>query len=50
MDLTAQNMKAMMKPGVWEAYVATVNQGLPNKLITPDDALAKLEDARLKGK
>jgi len=49
-DLTAQNMKAVMKPGVWEAYVATVNQGLPNKLISPDDALAKLEDARLKGK
>jgi multiple sugar transport system substrate-binding protein len=49
-DLTAQNMKAMMKPGVWEAYVATVNQGLPNKLIGPDEALAKREDARFKGK
>ncbi len=49
-DLTAQNMKAPMKPGLWEAYVATVNQGLPNKLIGPDEALAKLEDARLKGK
>jgi len=49
-DLTAQNMKALMKPGLWEAYVATVNQGLPNKLIGPDEALAKLDDARLKGK
>jgi hypothetical protein len=39
-----------MKPGVWEAYVATVNQGLPNKLVGVDDALAKLEDARRKGK
>ena len=39
-----------MKSGVWETYVATVNQGLPNKLISPDEALAKLEDARLKGK
>jgi multiple sugar transport system substrate-binding protein len=49
-DLSAQNVKSSMKPGVWEAYVATVNQGLPNKLISVDDALAKLEDARLKGK
>ena len=29
---------------------ATINQGLPNKLLSVDDALAKLEDARLKGK
>jgi multiple sugar transport system substrate-binding protein len=49
-DLTAQAVKLHMKPGLWEAYVATVNQGLPNKLIGPDEALAKLEDARLKGK
>ena len=49
-DLSAQNVKSSMKSGVWEAYVATVNQGLPNKLISPDEALAKLEDARLKGK
>jgi multiple sugar transport system substrate-binding protein len=49
-NLSAQNVKSVMKPGVWEAYVATVNQGLPNKLISPEDALAKLEDARLKGK
>jgi multiple sugar transport system substrate-binding protein len=49
-DLTAQAVKAVMKPGLWETYVATVNQGLPNKLIGPDEALAKLEEARLKGK
>jgi multiple sugar transport system substrate-binding protein len=49
-DLTAQAVKAIMKPGVWEVYVATVNQGLPNKLIGPDEAVAKLEEARLKGK
>jgi hypothetical protein len=49
-DLTAQDMKLLMKPGMWEVFVATVQQGLPNKLIGPDDALAKLEEARLKGK
>jgi multiple sugar transport system substrate-binding protein len=49
-DLSAQAMKVVMKPGLWETYVATVNQGLPNRLIGPDEALAKLEDARLKGK
>jgi len=49
-DLTTQDVKALMKPGMWEVWVATVNQGLPNKLIGPDEALAKLEEARLKGK
>jgi len=49
-DLTAQAVKAIMKPGLWETYVATVNQGLPNRLIGADEALAKLEEARLKGK
>jgi multiple sugar transport system substrate-binding protein len=49
-DLTVQDMKLLMKPGVWEVFVAMVNQGLPNKLISPDEALAKLEEARLKGK
>jgi multiple sugar transport system substrate-binding protein len=48
--LTVQDMKLLMKPGLWEVWVAVVNQGLPNKLIGPDEALAKLEDARLKGK
>jgi multiple sugar transport system substrate-binding protein len=49
-DLTAQDMKLLMMPGVWEVFVATVQQGLPNRLIGPDEALAKLEEARLKGK
>lgn len=49
-DLTVQDMKLLMKPGLWEVWVAVVQQGLPNKLISPEDALAKLEDARLKGK
>ena len=49
-DLTVQDMKLLMRPGLWEVWVATVQQGLPNKLISPEDALAKLEDARLKGK
>ena len=49
-DLSAQAMKVVMKPGLWETYVATVNQGLPNKLVGVDEALGKLEDARVKGK
>jgi multiple sugar transport system substrate-binding protein len=49
-DLPAQDMKALMKPGLWDTWVATVNQGLPNKLIGPDEAVAKLEEARLKGR
>jgi multiple sugar transport system substrate-binding protein len=49
-DLTAQQVRVVMKPGVWETYVATVNQGLPNRLLGADEALAKLEEARLKGK
>ncbi len=50
MDLTTQDVNALMKPGMWEVWVATVNQGLPNKLIGPDEALAKLGEARLKGR
>jgi multiple sugar transport system substrate-binding protein len=49
-DLTVQDMKLLMQPGVWEVYVAMVQQGLPNKLIGPDEALAKMEEARRKGK
>jgi multiple sugar transport system substrate-binding protein len=49
-DLTAQQVRVVMKPGLWDTYVAVVNQGLPNKLIGVDEALAKLEDARQKGK
>jgi multiple sugar transport system substrate-binding protein len=48
--LTTETMKPLMKPGVWEVWAAAVGQGLPNKLIGPDEAIAKLEDARLKGK
>jgi hypothetical protein len=43
-------MKLLMKPGVWGVWASAVGQGLPNKLISAEDALAKLEDARLKGK
>ena len=49
-QLTAQSMKLVMKPGLWEVWVAMVGQGLPNKLIGVDEALTKLEDARLKGR
>ena len=49
-DLGAQSMKLIMKPGLWGVWVATVGQGLPNKLIGADEALTKLEEARLKGK
>jgi len=45
-----QSMKTLMKPGLWDTWVATVNQGLPNRLLGPDEALAKLEEARLKGR
>lgn len=44
------DVKLLMKPGVWEVWVATVQQGLPNKLIGPDEALDKMEAARLKFK
>ena len=49
-QLTAQTMRLVMKPGLWDVWVATVGQGMPNKLIGPDEAIAKLEEARLKGK
>jgi multiple sugar transport system substrate-binding protein len=49
-DVTSQDMKLLMKSGVWEVWVATVGQGLPNKLLGVDEALSKLEAARLKGK
>lgn len=39
-----------MKPGLWDTWVATINQGLRNRLLAPDEALAKLEEARLKGR
>jgi multiple sugar transport system substrate-binding protein len=49
-QLTTQTMTLLMKPGQWEVWIATVGQGMPNKLIGPDEAVAKLEEARLKGK
>ena len=49
-DLSASAIKARMKPGMFEVLVATVNQGLPNKLLGADEALTKLEEARLKGR
>jgi multiple sugar transport system substrate-binding protein len=48
--LGAAEMKLVMKPGLWEVWVATIGQGMPNKLIGPDEALTKLEEARLRGK
>jgi len=48
-NLGAQSMKLIMKSGLWDVWTATINQGMPNKLIGPDEALAKLEEARLKG-
>jgi multiple sugar transport system substrate-binding protein len=49
-NVTTESLKLQMKPGLWEVWASTVGQGLPNKLISPDDAVAKLEEARLKGK
>ncbi len=48
--LTTETMKPLMKPGLWEVWAAAVGQGLPNKLIGADEAVAKLEEARLKGR
>ena len=33
----SQDMKLLMKPGVWETWVATAGQGLPNKLLSVDE-------------
>lgn len=49
-NLTSQTVQLVMKPGLWQVWVATVGQGMPNKLIGPDEAVAKLEEARLKGR
>jgi multiple sugar transport system substrate-binding protein len=43
------HLKAEMKPGLWDVYTAVINQGLPNRLVGVDEALDKLEQARLKG-
>jgi len=39
-----------MKSEMWEVWVSVINQGLPNKLVSADEALDKLEAARLKFK
>ena len=49
-SLTTESMKLLMKPGMWEVWASAVGQGLPNKLISADEALDKLEAARLKSK
>jgi multiple sugar transport system substrate-binding protein len=49
-DFWTLGVKLLMKPGMWDEYVATVNQGLPNKVVNADQALNRLEAARLKFK
>jgi multiple sugar transport system substrate-binding protein len=46
--LEVQNFKTQMKPEMWEVFVSVVQQGLPNRLLNADEALDKLEAARLK--
>jgi multiple sugar transport system substrate-binding protein len=41
---------AVMKPGFREVWVKIANEALPGGLITHDDAIEKLEEARLRGK
>jgi len=49
-DIAVQNFKLNMKSEMWEVWVSVINQGLPNKLVSADEALDKLEAARLKFK
>ena len=49
-DIAVQTFKLNMKPEMWEVWVAIIQQGLPNKLIGVDQALEKLEAARMKFK
>ena len=49
-DIAVQNFKLNMKSEMWEVWVSVLNQGLPNKLVSADEALDKLEAARLKFK
>jgi len=49
-DIAVQTFKLNMKPEMWEVWVAIIQQGLPNKLIGVDQALDKLEAARMKFK
>ena len=48
--MTAQDIKLLMKAGSLGVFVALVQPCLPNELIDLDEVLAKLEEARLKGK
>ena len=49
-DIAVQTFKLNMKPEMWEVWVSLIQQGLPNRLIGADEALTKLEAARLKFK
>jgi len=49
-DIAVQNFKLNMKSEMWEVWVSVLNQGLPNKLVSADEAIEKLEAARLKFK
>ena len=49
-DIAVQTFKLNMKPEMWEVWVSIIQQGLPNKLIGVDQALDKLEAARIKFK
>ena len=49
-DIAVQTFKLNMKPEMWEVWVSIIQQGLPNKLIAVDQALDKLEAARIKFK
>ncbi len=42
--------RTIMKPGMWSTQVAVVNEGLPAGLISADEAIKKLEEARVAGK
>lgn len=49
-DIAVQTFKLNMKPEMWEVWVSIIQQGLPNKLIGVDQALDKMEAARMKFK
>ena len=49
-NIAVQTFKLNMKPEMWEVWVSIIQQGLPNRLIGVDQALDKLEAARMKFK
>jgi len=49
-DIAVQTFKLNMKSEMWEVWVSLIQQGLPNRLIGADEALDKLEAARVKFK